>query len=144
MLAVGNIQDARNACRELGESAKSFDTGVLGAIVAQACGAVDLAEGNAQAALNSLRRAFDVWLRIEAPYPAARVRVLIGRACRALGDEDGARLEIETAKPIFEQLGAAPDLFLIDLLMRRVSSSRTHGLRLATACTSPGRDRRDQ
>ena len=90
MLAVGEVQDARNACRELEEIARSFDTGVPGAIAAQACGAVDLAEGDAQAALGSLRRAFEVWQRIEAPYAAARVRVLIGLACRALGDEDGA------------------------------------------------------
>ena len=30
----------------------------------------------------SLRRAFELWQRAEAPYAAARVRVLIGKACR--------------------------------------------------------------
>ena len=68
-----------------------FDTGVLGAMAAHARGAVELAEGDAQAALGSLRRAFEVWQQIEAPYAAARVRVLIGLACRALGDDDGGR-----------------------------------------------------
>jgi hypothetical protein len=47
---------------------------------------VDLAEGDVQAALGSLRRAFEVWQGIQAPYAAARVRVLIGLACRALGE----------------------------------------------------------
>src|SRR6266508_3853058 len=31
---------------------------------------------------------------LEVPYETARARVLIGRAYRALGDEDGARMEL--------------------------------------------------
>jgi DNA-binding NarL/FixJ family response regulator len=71
---------------------------------------VDLADGDAQAALGALHRALEVWHRIEAPYAAARVRVLIALACRALGDEDGANLEIDAARSAFEHLGAKPDL----------------------------------
>ena len=128
MLAAGDVEDARNACRELEDIARSFDTGVPDAIAAQACGAVDLAEGNAQAALGSLRRAFEVWQRIEAPYAAARVRVLIGQACRALGDEDGAGLEIDAARSIFERLGATPDVARIDSLMKGAPSGHAHRL----------------
>jgi DNA-binding CsgD family transcriptional regulator len=128
MLAAGDVEDARNACRELEEIAGSFDTGVPGAVAAQACGAVDLAEGNAQAALGPLRRAFEVWQQIEAPYAAARVRVLIALACRALGDEDGAGLEIDAAKSAFARLGAIPDFARIDSLVKGASSGRTHGL----------------
>jgi DNA-binding CsgD family transcriptional regulator/tetratricopeptide (TPR) repeat protein len=127
-LAVGHVQDARDACRELEEIAQSFDTGVLGAIAAQACGAVRLAEGDAQAALGSLRRAFEVWQRIEAPYPAARVRVLIGLACRTLGDEDGAGLEIDAARYAFARLGARPDLARLDSLMSGSLSGHSNGL----------------
>jgi hypothetical protein len=89
---------------------------------------VDLAEGDAQAALGSLRRAFEVWQRIEAPYAAARVRVLIGLACRALADEDGAGLEIDAARSIFERLGATPDLARIDSLMKGTPSGHTYRL----------------
>jgi DNA-binding CsgD family transcriptional regulator len=128
MLATGDVPDARNACRELEEIARSLDTGVPGAIAAEACGAVDLAEGNAQAALGSLRRAFEVWQRIGAPYAAARVRVLIGLACHALGDEDGASLEIDAAQSTFERLGAAPDLARIDSLIKGAASGHAHGL----------------
>ena len=128
MLAAGDVEDARNACRELEDIARSFDTGVPSAIAAQACGAVDLAEGNAQVALGSLRRAFDVWQRIEAPYAAARVRMLIGLACRNLGDEDGAGLEIDAARSIFERLGATPDVARIDSLMKATPSGHVHGL----------------
>lgn len=128
MLAAGDVEDARNACRELEDIARSFDTGVPGAMAAHARGAVELAEGDAQAALGSLRRAVEVWQRIEAPYASARVRVLIGLACRALGDEDGAGLEIDAARSIFERLGAAPDLARIAPLMKGTPSSRAHGL----------------
>jgi DNA-binding CsgD family transcriptional regulator len=128
MLAVGDVDDARSACRELEDIARSFDTLVPDAIAAQARGAVDLAEGDARAALGSLRRASEVWQRIQAPYGAARVRVLIGLACRALGDEDGGDLEFDAARSIFERLGATPDLARIDSLTMGVVSSDTHRL----------------
>ena len=127
MLATGDLKDARDACRELHEIAASFNTDVPVAIAAQACGAVDLAEGDAQAALGSLRRAFEVWQRIEAPYAAARVRELIGLACRALGDEDGAALELAAARSAFGRLGAGPDLARIRV-MQSAASGDTHGL----------------
>ncbi len=44
-----------------------------------------------------LRRAWTAWHRIEAPYEAAKVRVLIGQACRAPGDEDTALMEFDAA-----------------------------------------------
>jgi DNA-binding CsgD family transcriptional regulator len=128
MLAAGEVGDARNACGELQDIARSFDTGVPGAIAAQACGTVELAEGDAQTALDSLRRAFEVWQRIDAPHAAARVRVLIGLACRALGDDDGAGLELDAARWAFERLGAMPDLGRIESVMRNSRSGRPHGL----------------
>ena len=128
MLAAGDIEQARRACRELQEIAQSFHTAVLDAMAAQARGELELAEGDAQAALDSLRRAWTVWQQIEAPYLAARVRVLVGRACRALGDDEGCALEIEAARAVFEQLGAAPDLARIDALMRGGPPAHPHGL----------------
>jgi DNA-binding CsgD family transcriptional regulator/tetratricopeptide (TPR) repeat protein len=128
MVAVGDVQEARDACRELEDIARSFDTGVPAAIAAHACGAVDLAEGGAQAALGSLRHALEVWQRIEAPYAVARVRVLVGLACRALGDEEGAALEIAAARSVFERLGAMPDLARIDSMTNPGPSGHAHGL----------------
>jgi DNA-binding CsgD family transcriptional regulator len=110
LLAAGRLAEARDACGELEALARSFDTGVPGAMALQARGAVELAEGNAQAAIVSLRQAVEVWQRIEMPYATARARVLVGQACRTLGDEDGADLEFGAAKSIFSRLGAAPDL----------------------------------
>jgi DNA-binding CsgD family transcriptional regulator len=128
MLAAGDVEAARGACRELDDLAVTFDTGVPGAMAAQARGAVELADGNARAAIGSLRRAFDEWQRIEAPYAAARVRVLIGQACRALGDEDGAGLEIDAAISMFERLGAAPDLARIERPAKAIAFRKAHPL----------------
>jgi DNA-binding CsgD family transcriptional regulator len=127
-LAAGDVQDAHTACRELEEIAARLETAVLGGMAAHARGAVELAEGDAFAALGSLRRAFAVWQQIEAPYAAARVRVLIGLACRMLGDDEGGGLEHDSARAAFEQLGAAPDLARMDSLIRGAPSGHPHGL----------------
>lgn len=114
MLAVADVDDARTARDELRALAQAFDTDVLRAVVAQADGALALADGDPSAALRPLRRAFELWERLEAPYEAARVRVSIGRACRALGDEEAAALEQQAARSVFERLGARPDLDRLD------------------------------
>jgi DNA-binding NarL/FixJ family response regulator len=114
MLAIGDIEDARRACDELRGLADAFDTDVLRAVVAQGAGAIALAECHAHKALDPLRCAFELWERLEAPYEAARVRVLIGDACRALGDDEAAELEHRAARSVFERLGAQPDLTRLD------------------------------
>ncbi len=114
MLAIGELESARSARDELRNLAQAFDTDVLRAVAAQADGALALADGSPQAALTPLRAAFELWERLNAPYEAARVRVLMGLACRALGDEDAAALEHQVAQSVFERLGAQPDLARLD------------------------------
>jgi DNA-binding CsgD family transcriptional regulator len=128
MLAVGDVQEARNACRELGEISAGFQSSMLGAMVAHTRGMIDLADGAARSSLVALRHAWQVWQELEVPYEAARVRVLLGLACRALGDDDTAALELESARVVFAQLGAAPDLARVDSLTRRAASGSNHGL----------------
>src|SRR5680860_1552956 len=48
-------------------------------------------------------------------YEAARVRVLIGLACRVLGTRS-AEMELDAARWVFQQLGAVPDLARVDEL----------------------------
>ncbi|MEN3283032.1 MAG: hypothetical protein V7607_4172 [Solirubrobacteraceae bacterium] len=122
MIAAGDLQGARSASEELAEIAIGYEVGMLGAIVAQTQGAVELAAGEARTALPALRRAWRVWEEIEAPYEAARVRELMGAACRALGDEDAAALELEAARRAFVELGAALDV------ARMGGEAETHGL----------------
>jgi DNA-binding CsgD family transcriptional regulator len=128
MLATGDIQEARGACNELGEITASYRSSMLDAMFAHARGAVDLAEGDARAALVALRHARLVWQEFEVPYEAARVRVLVGLACRALGDDDTAALELDAAHESFAQLGAAPDLAKVDALTRGAASGHSRGL----------------
>lgn len=128
MLAVGDVEEAGSACRELEEISALYESGMLGAMAAQAKGAVDLVDGNARAALLALRRAWQVWQELEVPYEVARVRMLLGLACLALGDEDTAAMELEAAHGLFAQLGAAPDLARVDSLNRRTASVDTHDL----------------
>lgn len=128
MLAVGDIEEARRASRELADIAGLLNMDALRAMAAHAQGAIALAEGDARAALASLCTALDTWQEIEAPYEAARVRVLIGSACRALGDEDGATLQLESARSTFQQLGAASEIARLDPPSRDRRSSGAHGL----------------
>ena len=128
MLAAGDVPEARAACDELEKIAEAVDTEVLSALAAHARGAVELAEGNAHAALGSLRRAWQVWQQVGTPYLVARVRVLVALACRSLGDDEGSQLELHAAAAVFEQLGAAPDLARIESLTQRTPSSHPHGL----------------
>ncbi len=114
LLAGGEVQDARNACAELEEFATNIDTDGLHALAAHARGAVELVAGDARAALDPLRRAFQRWQQLEAPYAAARVRMLLGMACRSLGDAEAAGLEFGAARTDLQQLGAALDLEQLD------------------------------
>ena len=128
LLAAGDLEEARQASGELDAIAALLQSEVLDAIAAHARGAVQLAEGDARAAVEPLRAAFGVWQRVDAPYLAARIRVLIARACRAQGDDDGARLELDAARAVFSELGAAPDLARLDSPTAAPGSADLRGL----------------
>jgi ATP/maltotriose-dependent transcriptional regulator MalT len=127
MVALGDLEQARAACRELTEIAVEFPSVMLGAIAAYVQGSVELAAGDADAALVTLRRALQIWQKLDAPYEAAQARVLVATACRALEDEDTARLELEAAHAVFEGLAARPELRRVDALLRS-ESEESHGL----------------
>lgn len=110
MLAAGDVDAARTAADELGEIAARLPARFISALSCQAAGAVRLAEGDAAAALAPLREAWALWQELDAPYDAARVRVLIARACEAAGDRDTAQAHLDAAASVFERLGAVTDL----------------------------------
>lgn len=128
MLAVDDLDAAGEACGELESIARGQDVGVLGATSAHARGAVDLAAGDAASALTSLRCAGEVWQQFDAPYEAARVRELLGVACRELGDADAATLELDAARDAFASLGAATDLARVAMLAEIATTVDSHGL----------------
>ena len=86
------------------------------AMASQAEGAVLLEEGDPSLAVTRLRRAWRIWHDLDAPYEAARCRVLSGRACRELGDEDSALMEFEAARAVFLELGARPAVDAVNSL----------------------------
>jgi ATP/maltotriose-dependent transcriptional regulator MalT len=103
-------ESAPAALAELDQNAEAIQTPYLAALAAHAAGQFRLSEGDSQAALTLLRRAWTLWQQVDAPYEAARTRVLVSSACRALGDNDAARMELDAARFVFEQLGARSDL----------------------------------
>jgi ATP/maltotriose-dependent transcriptional regulator MalT len=117
MLAVGDVPAARDAAAELTGTAHEHGAPTLQAAAGQAVGGVLLAEGDARSALGALHRARQAWHDLDAPYEAARTRVLIALGCRMLGDEDNAALELDAARIVFAQLGAARDLTEVDTLI---------------------------
>jgi DNA-binding CsgD family transcriptional regulator len=128
MLAAGELEAARGAARELEELATDHRDRMLGAVAAHARGAVALADGDAWAALVALRHACQVWQKLQAPFEAARVRALVGLACRALGDDDTATLELESARRVFAQLRAAPEIARLESRDPRAELGDRHGL----------------
>ena len=134
LLAASEIDEARAAAEELGALADRYGMDVLSAMAQHAKGAVALADGDARGAIHALRRAHEIWQRVGAPYLSARIRLLLARAFRALGDEDGAALELDAARKVFVQLGAAPDVRAADAMATPAtattarSSIDTHGL----------------
>ena len=109
-LAAGIIDATPAALTQLEDNAAAIHTPYLAALAAHAGGHIRLAEGNPQAALPLLRQAWTLWQQVDAPYEAARTRVVVSAACRELGDDDAARMELDAARIIFEQLGAQSDL----------------------------------
>ncbi|MGO4103152.1 LuxR C-terminal-related transcriptional regulator [Leifsonia sp. YAF41] len=115
-LAAGDVVAARAAADELTAFCNTITMPMVLAVTEQAEGAVLLAERDARGALARLRRARTLWLELDAPYEAARCRVLAGRAWRTLGDEESALLEFEAARVVFVELGAAPAIIELDVL----------------------------
>jgi DNA-binding NarL/FixJ family response regulator len=129
LAAVGDLEGAEGGCGELDSIAgREEEPGAIAAMAAQARGLVELAAGHPETALAALRRAAELWRRFRAPYESARARELIGLACRNLGDEDTARLELEAARETFVRLGAATDLARIEGPAGLGNVADSHGL----------------
>ena len=114
LVAAGDLTRAAQAAAELDGLAGQVGTTALEAMARQATGAVRLAEGVPDKALSALRAACRLWHELDVPYETARCRMLIALSCRALGDEESAGLELDAARQVFAELGAAPDLSTVD------------------------------
>ena len=106
LCAAGELDAARAASAELDEIAGRHGRAMLLAAAAQARGQVGLAAGDARGAAAPLRQAARLWLALGAPYEAARARLLVAEACRALGDDETAGMELAAAREELARLGA--------------------------------------
>jgi DNA-binding CsgD family transcriptional regulator len=128
MLVAGDLPAARSAAVELTTIASQLDAPFLHAVSANAMGAVLLAEHDARGALAALRRACTLWHELDAPYEVARARMCVSIACRVLGDDDGADMELDAARRILTQLEARPDLARLEDLHRDGTPKAAGGL----------------
>jgi tetratricopeptide (TPR) repeat protein len=124
-LAADDVPAARTAAEELATVAADVGVPYLRALSARAGAAVRLAEGDTRAALGELRQSEAIWQELEAPYEAARTRVLVGRACGELGDVAGAEMSLAGAAAVFDRLSAAPDRTQVEELRARALVSAT-------------------
>ena len=128
MLAAGDLDAAREGAVELGRVAHVYDTAAVRAEAAHAEGELTLAERRPESALPILRRAARAWRQLNAPYETARVSIAIATACRALSDEEAALLELESARSVFAELGARPDLERVEVMIDPGPAAHAHGL----------------
>lgn len=108
LLACDHLAEARGAATELSSLASAFGCVAMEATAAHACGAVELASGDASGALPYLHKAHQLWSRVDAPYEQARALVLSGRALMVVGDLESSRRDLEAARSSFRRLGARP------------------------------------
>lgn len=124
-LATEDLEPARAAVEELDAIAADYGSQALQASAYCARGALQLGEGDVGAARESLRNGWRLWQEVDAPYEAAKARVLLAQAYRAEGDAETAVLELEAAKSAFERLGALPDLVRTAQTLEEYSTTGT-------------------
>jgi class 3 adenylate cyclase len=122
-LAAGDLATAASAAEELDTIVGEFEAAALHALAACVRGAVRLAQGKPHEAVPELGRARQGWQEVEAPYEVAEVRVLLGRALRAMGDDEAAALELKAARSTFEGLGAGPAAELAGRLLGEIGGA---------------------
>ena len=118
-LAAKDLGTARTAADELNDIAIKYRSRGLGAARDSVAGMLALAGGDVPGAAAHVRRALKHWKDVHAPYEAALARVLLAETHSAAGDRDSAIMELTTAKPVFEKLGAARDIQRVDALLRK-------------------------
>ncbi len=106
-LESGDLPIARRACDELQAAAETYASSGLLAAAALAQGEVCFAEGDLEAALQSLTTAQHRWQRLGAPVRVAQTRAQLSKVLLARGNEQAASLEAAAAEAELVRLGAA-------------------------------------
>jgi len=128
LIECGDLPAARAAAEEIARVAGEAGAPFLQSACAHALGAVALADGDLNTAIESLRDAAALWQSLDAPFEVAKVRMLVGMAYDRLRDHDGAEMEFDAAQETFERLGAVPDATRIASLRTQAIPAKTGGL----------------
>jgi ATP/maltotriose-dependent transcriptional regulator MalT len=108
-IAANDMATASAAADDLDAVADAYQSSGLRAAAKRSRGSVLLATGQTEEALSILRDACSGWAELEAPYDCAKVRLLLARGYRQLGDVESADRELDAARAAFEKLGAELD-----------------------------------
>ena len=108
-IAAADTVTASSAADELDSVAAAYPSSGLEATAKRCRGAALLANGRTEEALSTLRAACSGWTELAAPYDCAKVRVLLARAYRQMGDIESSEREFDAARAAFEELGAELD-----------------------------------
>ena len=127
-IEIGDLLGAEAAANDLAGIVEQTRIEMHMAWAASGRGALELARSNHDSALLGLREAIRRWNDLGVPYELARARFRMAQALAALGDDEAADIELEAARAVFFELGAAPDVRRIDDLRRGDRTDKPHGL----------------
>jgi class 3 adenylate cyclase len=122
-LAAADGERAAEAAGELERIATRYGTEAFQASARSARAKVALAGGDVPDAVRTAREALQLWQAAEAPYEAARARLLLADAHAAAGHIEDAALELGAAAATFDRLGAQRDLRTARDRLARIASS---------------------
>src|SRR5260221_2128672 len=108
-IAIAAADAVTASAAELDAVAAAYRSSGLEATAKRCRGAALLANGLVEEALSTLRAACSGWTELEAPYDCAKVRVLLARAYRQLGDIESSEREFDAARAAFAELSAELD-----------------------------------
>jgi LuxR family transcriptional regulator, maltose regulon positive regulatory protein len=128
---LGDIGRAEDALAQLRQIAARSRTRPLLAAVASSEGTLAASQGDHDAARRSFEDALDLLAAGDATFEAARVRLDLAAALKALGRNDQARREIETALTDFQELGAAGETERATALLGGLRTTKTAPSELA-------------
>lgn len=121
-LAMKDMDAARSQVEELQAIAGKFGSKALEAAAACGQGRLHFCEDHLEEAADDLRRSCKLWRESGLVYDEARSRLMLGTVYRAQGAEDLCDLELESAKAVFERLGATLDLVRATELLKSVAN----------------------
>jgi DNA-binding CsgD family transcriptional regulator/Tfp pilus assembly protein PilF len=126
-LQLGSLERAREALEQLSQIATTAGTRPMRAAVITCEGKIAASLGDHDGARRAFEDALDLHAAIGAPFDAAQVRLELAATLMALGRNEAAREESETALATFRELGAAAGVTSAEAMLRRGRSSQPPG-----------------